>query len=467
MKSTFTQSALLLFLSSTTAFAQQYAGYSSQAFNKLSALQTPPPLTPTETYMRYNVNADTSHPQKSDSNSFANKSVFPRGIVSTQWSVGVVADGDFTRAISDNSVKPRTGQIGFEAVHTARIWELLHPTKVRYANVDSVLAQARNRKQLIDSLQYTKKYEPLVEALQRTVDSSKIALRNELTKVGLSQQDLTKETKAYSLLTPEQQMGLQQRKAAYDAALEKRKQLEPLLLPPRACPKMIMSFLISLGNLDDTLKGTWNKTNPTSPEVTPRGLFGSNLLVPGSAAGVGRSVSTNIIWKPFNNQPRHLSTWWLHGYMNFSNTRWAVDKVSEQLNILSVSAGGQYNIFQTQADRKTDGTRDGNDVQFSLGFDIAVRNVSGEIARNQELRNKILGTQKRGFLGVEPVALLTINSFRVTFSVPYFSDDNFIAGFTGGYPVVGFGFANVLHAASSEGSRPRAWRHHNFLGKWL
>lgn len=447
--------SIICLLDSSRVAAQQFGGFSSQAYFRLSDLTLPPELPATQGYMR--PIPEWTNDSSKRAKKLARRVFYPQGIISTQWSVGVVADGDFSRAITDNSVKPRTGQVGFEAVHTAQIWELVTPEKVNYQKVNTLLNNARARRALLDSLP---KVQSRLEAAQR----QQVTAQAELRRLR-GQADTLAQAQALQLKSALIQQLTSQEK-------ELQKQLananQPLLLTARAYPKLIFNFLISLGNLDDSLRGSLNRTNPLAPQVTPRGLFGSSLLVPGSAAAVGRSVSANVVWRPFNGYQRHSSIWWLHGFANYSSSHWVVDKQNSPINILSLSVGPQYTVFKTRAKRKADDTRDGNDVQFTLGVDATMRGISGEILidENTEFRKNILGTERRAFWGVEPMALLTINSFRVTFSVPYFYDGHFIPGFSGGYPVVGFGFANVLQAAASDASHPRAWLKRRFLGRW-
>jgi hypothetical protein len=246
---------------------------------------------------------------------------------------------------------------------------------------------------------------------------------------------------------------------------ERVKQADLPFDKPRYWNQLEFNALISLGNEIDSLRANYTTTG-TPRTVTNQTFFGSNLLVPGSAVRAGRAVTLNLIWFPWIPERPRLFTIGFHGYLNYASTRWSAQQgpdsartvTTQQVGILSLSAGFHYNILQVDARTTNDGHREGNDVKLAMQLDVIYRNIGGELGReaNSPLRENFLGTSTRNFYGWQPSLIASIDNFRLTFSYSYFGKD--VPGFSRGYPVVGFGFSGNLQAGQSAYSGAKPWK---------
>ena len=231
--------------------------------------------------------------------------------------------------------------------------------------------------------------------------------------------------------------------------------------------RMELNVVVSLGNGVDSLRA--RASGGTAPVITNQELFGSNLLVPGSAVQPARSVSMNFVFNPFTPLRQRPDMFGFHGFLNYSTTRWALPgslrnstaaDSTYQVGIFSLSAGVQYTVFEVPASLNAAGNREGNNVKISFQLDFVYRNIGGDLgrSRHEAARDVFLGTHRRDYLGFQPSFIASIDNFRVTVSYPIFAKGE-IAGFSsGGYPVIGFGFSGDLQAGHSKPSGAKPWR---------
>lgn len=220
--------------------------------------------------------------------------------------------------------------------------------------------------------------------------------------------------------------------------------------------KIEFNVIISLGNASDSLRSVITKGN--KPIIANRSIFGSNLLVPGSAVQAGRAISMNLLITPFTPIRPQLASLGVHGYLNYSSSRWSSKDTTYQVGVFSLSAGLQYTVFDIQATLDAAGHREGNNISIAFQSDIVYRNIGGEIGRSMHsnAREVFLGTSRRDYIGYQPSFVASIDNFRVTFSYPIFPGQ--IPGFSGGYSVIGFGFSGSLQAGRSRVSGVKPWR---------
>jgi hypothetical protein len=162
--------------------------------------------------------------------------------------------------------------------------------------------------------------------------------------------------------------------------------------------------------------------------------FGTSILTPLNAGG-GQAVDLDLSLY-FKKTFGGLISGAKLRYIG-SNRNWQIVDTGTTQTIQATNnmfRFGIYHDFVTAEKRKN--------YSVQIGVNYALNSLSGDIglAKNNLLRNSILGTDSRSFQGIEFVMSFQLENLRVNFSYPWLHGKDEVSGLTGGRLVTNITF---------------------------